>query len=111
MPKMLNHRFWYETPMGCMFTDIKAESREDAEREFWSQHHRDTCYVNHVSVSRRYEERDECADEGRDEPLDTVPEQFLLGMGETRTNGSPYTAIAIVAFTILGFLLGFILPR
>lgn len=76
MPKMFNHRFWYETPMGYMFTDIEAESREDAEREFWLKHHRDTCYVNHVSVSRRYEERDECANEGRDEPLGTVPEPF-----------------------------------
>lgn len=104
MHKMFNHRFWYKTPMGYRFTDIEAESREDAEREFWSQHHRDTCDVNHVSVSRRYEERDECADKGRDEP-------FFLDMGEAGNCGSPYTAIAIVAFTILGFLLGFILAR
>lgn len=67
MPKMFNHRFWYKTPMGYMFTDIVANSLEDAEREFWSQHHSDTCYVDRVSVSRRYEERDERADEGHDE--------------------------------------------
>lgn len=60
MPKMFNHRFWYKTPMGYRFTDIEAKSLEDAEREFWSQHHRDTCYVNHVSVS----------------PLGAVPEPF-----------------------------------
>lgn len=76
MPKMFNHRFWYKTPMGYRFTDIEAKSLEDAEREFWSQHHRDTCYVNHVSVSRRYKKRDERADEGRDEPLGAVPEPF-----------------------------------
>ncbi len=111
MHKMFNHRFWYETPMGCMFTDIEAKSLEDAEREFWLRHHRDTCYVNRVSVSRRYEERDERADKGRDEPPGTVPEPFFLDMGEARNCGSPYTAIAIVAFTILGFLLGFILAR
>lgn len=50
-------------------------------------------------------------DEERDGQPHDVPEPFFLDMGETRTSGSPYTAIAIVAFTILGFLIGFILAR
>ena len=107
------YHIMYKSPLGFMFTDIEAESSDDALREFWSQHHRDTCDVIYTESMASCSDCgcDETADEERDRQLHDVPEPFFLDMGETRNCGSPYTAIAIVAFTILGFLLGFILAR
>lgn len=108
------YHIMYKTPLGFMFTDIEAESRDEALREFWSQHHRDTCdviYTGLLMSSCTDCGCDKTANDGGEEPPGTVPEPFFLDMGEARNCGSPYTAIAIVAFTILGFLLGFILAR
>lgn len=107
------YHIMYKTPLGFMFTDIEAESRDDALLELWAEHNRDTCEVMWVATLHRRAEGDgdESADEERDGQLHDVPKPFFLDMGETRNCGSPYTAIAIVAFTILGFLLGFILAR
>ena len=107
------YHIMYKTPLGCKFTDIEAESHDEALREFWTEHHRDTCEVIYTESMASCADCgcDETADDGGEKPLDAVSEPFFLDMGETRTSGSPYTAIAIVAFTILGFLLGFILAR
>lgn len=65
---MVRCTYLYETPMGFSFGDVVAESREAADREFWSRHHRDTCRVVSVSVAREPEgeERAEALDCGLD---------------------------------------------
>lgn len=64
---MVRCTYFYETPMGFSFGDVVAESREAADREFWSRHHRDTCCVLRVSVTddQEGEERAEDRADGR----------------------------------------------
>lgn len=66
---MIRCTYFYETPMGFSFGDVVAESREEADRGFWSRHHRDTCRVVSVSVAREPEgeERAEDGSDGRGE--------------------------------------------
>lgn len=72
------YHIMYKTPLGFMFTDIEAESREDAEREFWSQHHRDTCDVIYTGWMMSCTDCgcDKTANDGGEEPLDAVSEPF-----------------------------------
>lgn len=66
---MVRCTYFYETPLGFSFGDVVAGSREEADREFWSRHHRDTCSVISVSVAREPEgaERAEDRADGRGE--------------------------------------------
>lgn len=72
------YHIMYRTPLGFMFTDIEAESRDEALREFWTEHHRDTCniiYMGRIESNADYG-RDKTANDGGEEPLGTVPEPF-----------------------------------
>lgn len=68
----------YKAPLGFMLTDIEAESREDALREFWTEHHRDTCDVIYTGLMMSCTDCgcDKTANDGGEEPLDAVSEPF-----------------------------------
>lgn len=88
------YRISCETSVGFMFTDIEAENSADAMHKFCAERGCDARDV--VSIQRQ-------------DPF--AADSIRWKAYEAHQDGSPYTAIAIVAFTIIGFLLGFILAR
>ena len=107
-----SYHIMYKTPLGFMFEDIEAESREDAEREFWSQHHRDTCEVIYTSwtASRADRGRDKTADDGGEKPSRAVSEPFepeIAPSGKEHEVSRGKDGIALRGFVShLVFLLG-----